>query len=206
MKLQSLSEHFSDDSVLTHRRAHTHAALLSFRQQARTWFCLCCFASSGASRISSFSLYFFVFKRKPILCSWNRKQGCEFSPLNHGAAQTFFLCQILFLFLIFLFFNIKLHIDYFVPVCKALSFHLRALTFSCFVSVWLPSLCPSNLALLFCQRALSTDSFALCDCFVFSVRGQCVYLAQILNLFITMADLGGAQTSSAQGGCVLTGP
>lgn len=43
------------------------------------------------------------------------------------------------------------------------------------------------------------------DCFVFSGRGRSVYLAQILDLFITMADLGSAQAGSSQVWAV-TGP
>lgn len=104
MKLQSLSEHFSDDSALTHRLARTHTALLSFRQQARTWFRLCCFASSGASRISSFSLYFFVFKGNQFFALEREKGGCEFCPLNHGAAQTFFYVRFCSFSLYFFFF------------------------------------------------------------------------------------------------------
>lgn len=53
---------------------HTHTALLSFRQQARTWFRLRCFASSGASRISSFSLNFFVFKGNQF-CALETENG-----------------------------------------------------------------------------------------------------------------------------------
>lgn len=58
----------------SHTEARAHTALLSFRQQARTWFCLCCFASSGASRISSFSLCFFVFKGNQF-CALETENG-----------------------------------------------------------------------------------------------------------------------------------
>ena len=76
------------------------------------------------------------------------------------------------------------------------------------------SIFPINLLLLFVSAplppplavlqpglvVLSACSFhwqlAWHGCFVFSGRGQCVYLAQILNLFITTADLGGAQADS----------
>lgn len=68
------------------------------------------------------------------------------------------------------------------------------ITFLLLFVLLLPTL-SSNMVLLFCQPALFTDSYRR-GCFVFSGSGQCVYLSQILDLFITTVDLGSTQAHS----------
>lgn len=202
MKLQSLSKHSSDDSLFP------QTALLSTFSDNNGGLRFV-FAASAlhhpALCLIMLCLCLFAFKEKRFLCCWNRILDFEFKPLDHGTATFLFCLTVLLISTLSFFFIIHISTILLTATSSFSSSPSFPWTFSCFLSPsGSPSLCPPNWPRCFVS-ALFPLTGSWCDCFVFSVRGQCVYLAQILDLFITMADLGSAQANSPQA-WVLTGP
>ncbi len=164
MKLQSLSEHFSDDSLV--QQTHLLSPFFSDNNEGLQFvsllFLLCVI-------LHSVSLCSFMLFQSPSLCLESifmlLKQNAdthldpEPEPLDRAAA-TFLFCLIYFLNSWFIVFMILIS-TILLTVCLYPSFSslcIIPLTFSCFLSLSLSPAPSSNLALLFCQQALFTDS------------------------------------------------
>lgn len=120
---------------------------------------------------------------------------CTFGVLTTWPS-TFLFCLILLLISYFFFYQ---QLIYFAH-CLSLSFSSSLSFFP--INLLVFCLTPSYSVLQPGLVVLSACSFhwqlSWCGCFVFSGRGQCVYLVQILDLFITTADLGSVQAHSPQ--------